>query len=167
MLDPDIYNKRAMRQRDLDRAHFLKHFQSLVLQYDHVVIFHHKGVDGDCLGAAFALKEIIKSNYPNKKAYVVGGSKSHAYDFMSMKFDNEINVDFDFGMAMAVIVDVGQSERIDAFDRFFRNDRFGFGAVVKIDHHDTVPDFHVDLSWDDPTYVSTCCQIMQLADYYG
>lgn len=163
----DEHNKRAMNQRDKDRSHFLKNFQNLVLQYDHIIIFHHNNPDGDCLGSSFGLKGIINANYPNKRVYVVGSNPNSLYSWMSMKFDNLINYDFDFANAMAIILDVGQSSRIDSFDKFFRNSRVSFGAVVKIDHHDSVSDFHVDLVWDDPTYASTCCQIVQLADFYG
>ncbi|GCE63299.1 bifunctional oligoribonuclease and PAP phosphatase NrnA [Candidatus Mycoplasma haematohominis] len=156
-----------MNQRDKDRNHFLKHFQNLVLQFDHIIVFHHNNPDGDCLGSSFGLQGIIHANYPNKRVYVVGSNPNQLYSWMTMKFDNLINYDFDFSNAMAIILDVGQSSRIDCFDKFFRNSRVSFGAVVKIDHHDSVSDFHVDLCWDDPTYASTCCQIVQLSEFYG
>lgn len=163
----DEHNSRAMKQRDRDRAHFLKNFQNLILQYDHIVLFHHIKPDGDCLGGVFGLKELIKENFPNKSVYVVGSNPENLFPWLTMKFDNQINYDFDFSKAMAVIVDVGGSGRIDSFDKFFRTSRFLFGAVVKIDHHDFPSDFHVDLVWDDPTYVAACCQIVQLSEFYG
>lgn len=158
--------KQAMAQRDKDRAVFLRSFLNLVLKYDYIVLFHHVRPDGDSLGSVFGFQEIIRSNFPHKKVYVVGES-SGMYSWMPMRFDNFLNYSFDFANSIAVVFDVGQSSRIQRFNRFFQNSHIRFGSVVRIDHHGISSDFHVDLTWDDPTYASTCCQIMQIADFYG
>lgn len=163
---PEDSAKKALSQRDKDRATFLKSFLNLVIKYDHFVLFPHVNPDGDCLGCVFGFKEIICTNYPNKKAYVVGDNFG-LYSWMHMKFDNFLNYSFDFSNAAAIIFDVGESPRIQQFEKFFKNSQVQFGAVVKIDHHGSISDFHVDLSWDDPTYVAACCQVVQVADFYG
>lgn len=169
----DIFKKEAegaakleMIQRDKERAFFLKSFLNLIVKFDHIVIFPHVSPDGDCLGGAFGFQELIRSNFPHKKAYVVGNSFG-LYPWMPMEFSNFVNFGFDFGRALAVILDVGQSSRIQQFEKFFGNSKVRFGSIVKIDHHGCMSDFHIDLSWDDPTYASTCCQLVQIADFYG
>lgn len=162
----DTSAKNALSQRDKDRAIFLKAFLNLVIKYDHFVLFPHVKPDGDTLGCVFGFKEIIRTNYPNKKAYVVGDNFG-LYPWMHMEFDNFLNYGFDFTNAVAIIFDVGESPRIQQFEKFFKNSQIQFGAVVKIDHHGSISDFHLDLSWDDPTYVAACCQVIQIADFYG
>lgn len=40
-------------------------------KYQNIIILHHIRPDGDCLGSQFELAELIKTNYPNKKKFIV------------------------------------------------------------------------------------------------
>ena len=48
----------------------------LIKKYENIVIARHIGGDPDALGSTFAMKEIILSNFPNKKVSVAGASIS-------------------------------------------------------------------------------------------
>jgi len=43
-----------------------------IKEYETIIIHGHKRPDGDCYGAQFGLKDIIKSSFPQKEVYVVG-----------------------------------------------------------------------------------------------
>ena len=43
-----------------------------IKKYNRIIIHRHSKPDGDALGSQIGLKEIIKSNFPQKKVYVVG-----------------------------------------------------------------------------------------------
>lgn len=158
--------KRLVEKRNKDRAEFFKCFIQLVEKHSSIFIFFHVNPDGDCLGAAFGLKELILTNFPGKKAYALGDTYGQ-FPWLNMQPDQNIGIDHDFSDSLAVIVDVGNKDRIQGFTKYFEYSKIKFAAVSKIDHHGVVSDFKTDLSWDDPTYAATCEQIMQIADYYG
>ncbi|OAL10224.1 phosphoesterase [Candidatus Mycoplasma haematobovis] len=158
--------KRIVEKRDKERANFLKYFVQLIENHSSVFIFFHVNPDGDCLGAAFGLKELILTNFPGKKAYVVGDTGDQ-FDWLDMKPDLNINICTDFTDALAVIVDVGNKDRVQGYVKYFEYSKTKFNAIAKVDHHGVVSDFATEISWDDPTYAATCEQIMQIADYYG
>ena len=66
----------------------LKNMQRIlnkIKQYNTIIIHGHKRPDGDCYGAQFGLKNIIKSSFPDKKVYVVGEKSDfvQGFDFAS------------------------------------------------------------------------------------
>ncbi|AEW45978.1 MgpA-like protein, DHH family phosphoesterase [Mycoplasma haemocanis str. Illinois] len=158
--------KRIVDKRNKERDCFFKDFVHLVEKYDNFFVFIHCNPDGDCLGAAFGFKAIIESNFLRKTVHVIG-EDGGLFPWLEKKFDNLVNISFDFSQAMALIVDVGNRARIQKFDKYFEQAKTKFGAIVKVDHHGVFSDFSVDLNWDDPTYSSTCEQIVQIVDYYG
>ena len=47
-----------------------------IKKHDSIVIARHIGADPDALGSQFALKELIETNFKNKKVYAVGAIAS-------------------------------------------------------------------------------------------
>lgn len=58
-----------------------------LIKYDSIVIFHHIRPDGDCLGSQFGLRELLRTNFPNKKIYVIGDNKN-MFSFLDFKMDD-------------------------------------------------------------------------------
>ena len=53
----------------MDKAKLLEIYNKIV-EYDKIIIGVHKRPDGDCLGTAYGLKNIIKTTWPKKTVYV-------------------------------------------------------------------------------------------------
>lgn len=57
--------------------------------HDNIFIFHHIRPDGDCLGSQFGLRELIRTNYPEKRVFVFGDTGGifpfFEWDLISLK----------------------------------------------------------------------------------
>ena len=119
-----------------------------IKQYDTIIIHGHKRPDGDCYGAQFGLKNIIKQSFPNKKVFVVGET-SDFVDFIG-KMDQITNDTYEG--ALSIVVDTAVKDRIS-------DQRYTLGReIIKIDHHIAV-DHYGDLRWVDTTFPS-CAQMI-------
>lgn len=103
----------------------------LIKKYKKIIIARHIGGDPDALGSAFALKEIILENFPEKEVYVVGASISKFKFFGSHdKITEEM-----YDNSLLIAVDIPDIKRLDGVD-FYK-----FKDVVKIDHHPEIDKF--------------------------
>ncbi|MCD4827618.1 MAG: bifunctional oligoribonuclease/PAP phosphatase NrnA [Acholeplasmataceae bacterium] len=113
-----------------------------------IIIHGHKRPDGDCYGAQFGLKDIIKTTYPNKHVYVVGQTS----DFVDFVGKVDTITDDKYANALVIVVDTATSERIS-------DPRYEMGSyLIKIDHHIPVDDYG-DLRWVDTSFPS-CAQMI-------
>lgn len=96
-----------------------------IKEYDTIMIHGHTRPDGDCYGCQFGLQDIIKSSFPNKKVYVIGGIS----DYVSFLGTPDTISDEEYKGALAICVDCGNSPRL-ADQRFTLAD-----YIIKIDHH--------------------------------
>lgn len=126
-----------------------------IKEYDTIIIHGHQRPDGDCYGAQFGLKNIIKESFPNKKVYVVG-QKSEYVDFVG-KID--VIDDKEYEGALSVIVDTATESRIS-------DPRYKLGKeTFKVDHHIPGEDsYYADYYWVD-TSKPSCAQM--IADFYS
>ena len=120
-----------------------------IKEYDKIVIARHIGADPDALGSSMGLKELIQSNFPNKKVSCVGVYSNVFKYFGKMdKLDeNEIKD------SLLIVCDTPNTVRIDGID-----DTSKFKYVIKIDHHPEVETFE-NLKYVDDT-ASSVCQIL-------
>ncbi|MCR1809346.1 DHH family phosphoesterase [Haploplasma modicum] len=119
-----------------------------IKEYNRIIIHGHKRPDGDCYGAQFGLKDIIKSSFPNKEVYVVGETS----DFVSFVGTPDIISDDLYEGSLSIVVDTATSERISDL-------RYTLGKeVIKIDHHIPI-DQYGDLIWVDTNFPS-CAQMI-------
>ncbi len=119
-----------------------------IKKYETIIIHGHKRPDGDCYGAQFGLKNIIKESFPDKKVYVVG-QRSAYVDFIG-KMD-EIS-DETYRGALSIVVDTAVEDRIS-------DERYKLGKeIIKIDHHIPVSDYG-DIIWVDTNFPS-CAQMI-------
>jgi len=119
-----------------------------IKSYDTIIIHGHKRPDGDCYGAQFGLKNIIKESFPQKKVYVVGETS----DFVDFVGKMDTITDDTYQGALSIVVDTAVKDRIS-------DQRYTLGKeVIKIDHHIPV-DQYGDLIWVDTTFPS-CAQMI-------
>lgn len=103
----------------------------LIKSYKKIVIARHIGADPDALGSTFALKEIIKENFPDKEVFVAGAPVSKFKFFGSHdKITEEISKD-----ALLITLDIPDIRRLDGVNY---ND---YKDVIKIDHHPEIDKF--------------------------
>lgn len=119
-----------------------------IKEYNTIIIHGHKRPDGDCYGAQFGLKNIIKESFPGKNVYVVG-QRSEFVDFVG-KMD--IISDETYQNALSIVVDTAVVDRIS-------DPRYTLGKeVIKIDHHIPI-DQYGDIQWVDTSFPS-CAQMI-------
>ncbi|MFO7969522.1 MAG: bifunctional oligoribonuclease/PAP phosphatase NrnA [Candidatus Izemoplasmatales bacterium] len=104
---------------------------SKIKDYKKIIIHMHKRPDGDCYGAGFGLKHIIKTTYPEKQVYVVGEET----EYVSFVGTPDIINDDVFEGALSIVVDTASEDRVS--DQRFKLSEF----VIKIDHHIPVDDY--------------------------
>ncbi|MCV3733711.1 bifunctional oligoribonuclease/PAP phosphatase NrnA [Mycoplasma enhydrae] len=128
--------------------------------HDNIFIFHHIRPDGDCLGSQFGLRELIKTNYPNKNVYVFGDAIG-SFPFMKWDFDKFEDVPKKhFENSLGVVVDANSSNRIQFANYILEKN---FSHMLRIDHHPVDPDINYDYTWEDATYAAAAEQIGYIA----
>lgn len=129
---------------------------------DHIFIFHHIRPDGDCLGAGFGLRELIKINYPHKRVFFLAGPQE-TLSFMNFQPDHWTKIKPEWlKNSLAIVVDAGNSERIQFVDILINN----FDKRLRIDHHHGVADINYDYLYVAPNYAACCQQIAELAQKF-
>ncbi len=125
-------------------------------QYDKILLFRHKRIDGDCVGATKGLKGILQATWPEKDVRIIDDQHSDYLAFMGTD-DGVVLEDAFYQNALAVVIDTADTERIS-------NEKFALcKEVVKIDHHiDRTP--YGDIAWVEEERSSACEMI---ADFYG
>src|SRR5690554_7680354 len=91
----------------------LKTIYKKIKEYDKIIIYGHKRPDGDCYGAQFGLKDIIKSSFPNKVVYVT----SEISEYVSFVGTPDIIVPTDiedsfYEDALSIVVDTATKDRV-------------------------------------------------------
>lgn len=119
----------------------------MIKKYNNIVIARHIGADPDALGSQFALREMIKNMYPNKKVLAIGNPSSR------FKFMGTLDkVDEITEPTLLIVLDTPDIKRIDGA---ILND---YDYVIKIDHHPVVDDYaNLSIVMDD---ASSTAQIL-------
>ncbi len=134
----------------MDKTRLLEIY-SKIEEYEKIIIGVHKRPDGDCLGTAYGLKNIIKTTWPNKKVSVAAETVKY------LKFlgkPNELK-DKDFKGALFISVDTAGTDRI--YEQRFKLADF----LIKIDHHIAVENFG-DIDYVDTGRPAATLIIMDL-----
>lgn len=121
-----------------------------IKEFNRIIIHMHIRPDGDCYGAGFGLKNIIKESFPDKEVYVVG-ERAEYVDFVGTPdvIDDEL-----FKDALSIVVDTASESRVS--DQRFKLAKY----VIKIDHHIPVSDYG-DLIYVDTTRPATAQIILE------
>ncbi|MEG0283836.1 MAG: bifunctional oligoribonuclease/PAP phosphatase NrnA [Erysipelotrichales bacterium] len=118
-----------------------KEIYNFIKKYDVITIFRHEFADPDALGSQFGLKEIIETNFPDKKVYALGQNVESLsgvlYPYMDECDDKIVE------QSLAFVLDTGNIMRID--DKRYKK----ASLALKIDHHP------VTEQYGDYNYVDT------------
>ncbi|MDD3129397.1 MAG: bifunctional oligoribonuclease/PAP phosphatase NrnA [Candidatus Izemoplasmatales bacterium] len=121
-----------------------------IKEFNRIIIHMHIRPDGDCYGAGFGLKNIIKESFPEKDVYVVGESAEYV-DFVGTP---DIIEDDMFKDALSIVVDTASKDRVS--DQRFNLAKY----VIKIDHHIPIEEYG-DLMYVDTTRPATAQIILE------
>jgi len=112
-----------------------------------VMLFRHRRIDGDCVGATKGLKGIIQATWPDKKVYIIDNEKSEYLSFMGK--DGEEVDDEVYAHSLGIVIDVGNAERIS-------NQKYALcSPIIKIDHHINKEKYG-DIQWVEEDRSSAC-----------
>ncbi|MBR2812813.1 MAG: bifunctional oligoribonuclease/PAP phosphatase NrnA [Solobacterium sp.] len=114
-------------------------------QAEDITVFRHVHPDADAYGSAFALKQFIKDNWPQKHIYALG------HETLGIGIFEELDAadDETVKRSLAIITDCGSAARID-------DDRWQSAAdTLKIDHHLPVESYAAK-EYVDETASSSC-----------
>ena len=116
-------------------------------QADSIMIFRHRRIDGDCVGASKGMKGLISLTWPEKKVYLIDDEKSEYLSFMGPD-DDEVSDDV-YKRSLGIVIDVGNHERIS-------NPKYALCPfLIKIDHH--IPkDPYGHINWVEEHRSSAC-----------
>ena len=98
----------------------------LIKKHNSIVIFGHLNPDGDCYGAQVGLKDVIKTNFPEKNVYIVGTGVPRFFQLLTEMDDVSDEI---ITKSLAIIVDGNDLMRME--DKRVVNAL----AFAKIDHH--------------------------------
>ncbi|BAP39469.1 DHH family phosphoesterase [Metamycoplasma canadense] len=128
--------------------------------HENIFIFHHIRPDGDCLGSQFGLRELIKTNYPEKNVFVLGDNNDN-FPFLTWDFDEFDKIPKEhFKNSLGVVVDANSSNRIQYAQYILDKN---FTHMLRIDHHPVDPDIDYDYTWEDATYAASAEQVGYIA----
>ena len=127
---------------------------SKIEQYDSIVIFGHLNPDGDCYGSQIALRNILKTRYPEKKIYCVGSGLKKFFDILG-KMD--VVSDEIIAQSLAIVLDSNDINRLEDQRAWKARD------FAKIDHHIDTYTFHEGPEVIDDAATSTCELIYRFA----
>lgn len=104
-----------------------------IKEYNSIIIVRHFRPDGDCMGSAIGLREILRESYPEKHVYAVGKDKSDYLDFLGQS-DEPLTEDV-YKESLIIALDTATQNRIS-------DDSYTLGKeLIKIDHHINVEDY--------------------------
>lgn len=116
-----------------ENASLYKKVLKLIKKYNTIVVYRHEMPDFDASGTQNGLVTWLKDSFPNKKIYAQG---KDFYDFTPKLYPHIDEVDVEkLGEFLAIVVDVGNTERID--NKSFSKAK----EIVKFDHHPAVENY--------------------------
>ena len=125
-----------------------------IKSYNRIVIFRHTRSDGDCVGAAAGLQQIIRCSWPQKQVYLAGTEIAAQLQFLGA--EDTILPPEAYGDALGIVVDTSTEDRISCKQYRLCNE------LIKIDHHIAVDDY-AGLCWVEEDRAS-CCEM--IVDFY-
>lgn len=132
-----------------------RHILDRIKAHERIVIFRHRRLDGDCVGASKGLRELLRATFPEKDVRIIDEEHSDYLAFLGP--DDEPVEDTYYASALGIVVDVADTERIS-------NPKFSLcKELIKIDHHIDRNPFG-DISWVEESRSSVCEMI---ADFYA
>ena len=121
---------------------------AMIQEYETIIIHRHMRPDPDALGSQVGLAEILRTSFPEKNIYQVGGPVEGLEFLAEMQ---EIP-DETYKGALVIVTDTANAPRVS-------DERFSLGdKLIKVDHHPN-DDVYGDLVWVN-TNASSCSEII-------
>ena len=128
-----------------------------IKDYDRIVLFRHIRPDGDAIGSAKGLAEILKLTYPQKEVYLQSTDTSEQLAFLGGEdapLPDSLLMD-----ALGIVLDTATKDRIS-------NPNYQLcRELIKIDHHIPV-DAYGDIQWVEPHRSSACEMVVAFYDAF-
>lgn len=122
-----------------------------IKEYDRIVVFRHELPDFDALGTQMGLVTFLRDNFPSKEIRYVGQDHVTFTPRLYPKME-ELADDFFDNKFLAIIVDTGNTKRID--DKRFEKADF----KIKFDHHPAVEQYgDINIVADE---LSSCAELV-------
>lgn len=138
----------------MDKA--AKDIFKLIKKYDVITIYGHVNPDCDCYGSSLGLREILRTNFKNKKVYSLGYGQEALYDILG-GYDT-ISDDV-VKESLAIIVDCSETPRL-------MDQRVTMAKqIVKIDHHIESTPF-IGYKWVDVESIACAQMIAEFAEKF-
>ncbi len=122
---------------------------------DKIFIFRHIRPDGDCIGAAKGLKEIIQTTWGSKDVRILAPDSSDHLAFLGPD-DDPVEAE-DYRDALGIVLDTASAQRISNPDYPLCRE------LIKIDHHIPVESYG-NIQWVEENR-SSCCEM--IVDFYN
>lgn len=136
---------------------YMQQIVDKIRAYDRIVIFRHLRPDGDAVGSAMGLCELLRLNYPDKDIRLSNRDFSESVSFLG---DEETPLPDEFLRdALGIVLDTATVERIS--DPRYTLCR----ELCKIDHHIDIKPYG-DYAWIEEHRSSTCEMIAALYDAF-
>ena len=78
-------------------------------EHDSIIIARHVRPDGDCIGSAFGLREVLTASFPNKKIYCVGDGVPEYLSYLGE--EDNVNDEL-YSESLVIVVDTATENRI-------------------------------------------------------
>lgn len=131
----------------------IKEIYKIIKKYETITIYGHINPDGDSFGSGLAMRELLRTNFPDKKVYTLGYGLEQFYNRFG-KYD-EVSDEI-IKESLALILDCSEVERVS--DQRIRLAK----QIIKIDHHiESNPFFGA--KWMDEDAVATCQMVAEFA----
>ncbi len=135
-----------------------QHFAQAVAGHETIIIHRHTSPDGDALGSQIGLKELIRTNFPEKTVFVTG-DEAGRYAFMPGSSMDSVP-DEAYQNALAIVLDSGAPKLVS-------DERYATAhQTARIDHHLFVEKF-CDVEIIDSGFESCCGLIADMANNLG
>lgn len=118
-----------------------------IKEYSRILLFRHRRVDGDCVGATKGMKALLRAAFPEKEILIIDDEHSDYLAFLGE--DDAPIADELYRDALAIVIDVATTDRI-------ANQKFSLcREIIKIDHHINVMPYG-NIMWVEEERSSAC-----------
>jgi len=139
----------------------LREIHNAIKAHEKIMLFRHIRIDGDCVGAAKGLQEILRLTYPEKEVLLVDDERSEQLAFICGEEDAPVP-DSWYSDALGIVLDTATLERIASKKHAL------CGSLIKIDHHNETKDEQLfgKPHWVEPHRSSVCEMIVEYYDAF-
>ena len=128
-----------------------------IKEYDHIMLFRHIRLDGDCVGSTTGLKGLIEATWPEKQVLLIDDQHSDFLEFMNQT-DADVADDI-YAQSLGIVIDTATTNRIS-------NPKYALcKELIKIDHH-IERDPYAGICWVEEERSSACEMIAAFYDAF-